>query len=173
MTGGGLLARIPALAVGAMLLIAHPPDAQSDGLAIAFFTIEHDPAAGVLNIVHTFDPAGLAIGLSRFAGQPVRIDASADFEATARNYIEARFGLQTNEGRPIIVKWQGMESRAGALLVRQAATLPKDADGIVVRNVILMDAHPEQLNVMRARIAGLTFKRDFLSGGAAQRLMIR
>lgn len=155
----------------ALLVIPHS-EARADGLEIAFFNIEHDAETGALDIVHRFFLQDIEIALNETTGQAINLDDLAALDSVVRRYIEARFSLTTPDGLAMKARWDGVERRAGTLLIRQRATLPDSAKGLVVHNAALHETHPKHVNIMHATVGGKTLKRDFLAGGIPQKLVI-
>ena len=159
------------LLVGFALILVNPISAVlADGFEVAFFTLEHNKTAGVLDIVHRLYQSDVEIALSELEGHTVVLDLSPSSEALIQNYIDQRFSLSTADGEAIATLWQGIELDAGTLFVRQHAALPPNFESLVIRNGILIDTHDKQVNMMHANVWDQYFRRDFMAGGAVQRL---
>lgn len=158
------------LGVFAIALFCQIPSVLADGFEVAFFTLEHNRANGVLEIVHRLYQADVEIALSELEGHEVVIEGTPSNEVLIQSYIDARFSLSTPAGETLNTHWQGMELNAGTLFVRQHVTLPQNFESLVIRNAILIDTHDKQVNMMHANIWDQYFRRDFMAGGVVQRL---
>jgi hypothetical protein len=147
-------------------------DVHADGLEIAFFNIEHDEETNALHIVHRFFQQDIEIALSGVAGKSILLVDNIATKQAVQPYIEERFSLSALDGTPLEPRWVNVEQRDGTLLIRQQSHLPASASGLVVRNVALLETHPKHVNIMHATLGGETFRRDFMTGGVTQKLII-
>lgn len=158
------------LAVFAITLLYPTAMVRADGFEVAFFTLEHDSEASVLDIVHRLYQSDVEIAFSKLQGHDLVIDNSPKSEALIQNYIDERFSLSTADGTAISTRWQGIELDGGTLFVRQQADFHSSFENLVIRNDILIDTHEKQVNMMHANVWDQYFRRDFMAGGAVQRL---
>ncbi len=161
------------LVVFALTLVNPISTVLADGFEVAFFTLEHNKTAGVLDIVHRLYQTDVEIALSELEGYTVVLDLSPSSEALMQKYIDERFSLSTADGDAIATLWQGIELDAGTLFVRQKADFSSSFESLVIRNGILIDTHDKQVNMMHANVWDQYFRRDFMAGGAVQRLELK
>jgi hypothetical protein len=83
-------------------------------------------------------------------------------------YLQARFAVADREGRPILLRWEAAEQSGGVLLLRLQGSVPGGLAGARVKNTVLCDQFPDQINIVRASYGGRTATLLFTSGDGAK-----
>jgi hypothetical protein len=87
-----------------------------------------------------------------------------EYEKLIQNYVEAHFQLidnQNNKKHIIKLNWIGLEIAKGNVYIYQEANFENFLSGIVVKNDLLVDTYPKQVNTVNYKdgtiIGSLTF----------------
>jgi hypothetical protein len=88
----------------------------------------------------------------------------AEYEKFIQNYIEAHFKIidvQGDTSREIKLNWIGLEVAKGNVYIYQEANFENFLSGLVVKNDLLVDTYPKQVNTVNYKdgsiIGSLTF----------------
>lgn len=125
-------------------------------------TIEYNPRTGNTEIVHRLHSHDAELGVGAVIDRPDLSVLSLEDRALIALYVEEQFRLESEEGplRPGLV---GAEIAADYLLIYQELPGPLP-DVIRVRDDILRDVFPEQINQVNIDIGGtvhsLVFAND-------------
>ncbi|MFT5295890.1 MAG: hypothetical protein ACI9YH_001906 [Colwellia sp.] len=88
----------------------------------------------------------------------------SEYETLIQSYVEAHFQLidiQENKKHVIKLNWVGLEIAKGNVYIYQEANFENFLSGIVVKNDLLVDTYPKQVNTVNYKdgkiIGSLTF----------------
>jgi len=85
-------------------------------------------------------------------------------------YIRSRFELRDPENRPIALRWEEIARSGDVFQIRLRAELPRGLAGIRVRDLLLCEHFPDQVNIVRATYGGRTSSLLFTAGDPAKAL---
>jgi len=94
--------------------------------------------------------------------------AMAD-SALAR-YVRRTFSLSDRGGRPLALRWNGVERAGDALVIRLRLAAPDGLGGAWVGHLLLHDRFDDQVNVVRVSHGGRTATLLFVPGDGPKRL---
>lgn len=97
-----------------------------------------------IEIVHHFTTHDLENYLSDTSNQRIQADRS-NYELLIKHYFAKAFQLAKLD-QPITLEWVGMENGVNETVVYQVISGLHTLDGISIRNEVLMDYFPRQLN---------------------------
>jgi hypothetical protein len=100
---------------------------------------------------------------------PLSLGAVAGDSAVAR-YLRGTFQLADRRGRPVALRWEGLERTGDVTRLQLAATVPGGLTGARVAVLMLCERFPDQVNIVRASYAGQATTILFLTGEVAKRL---
>jgi hypothetical protein len=78
-----------------------------------------------------------------------------EYEKLIQNYVEAHFQLidhQENEKHIIKLNWIGLETAKGNVYIYQETNFENFLSGIVVKNDLLVDTYPKQVNTVNYKV---------------------
>ena len=109
----------------------------------------------------------------RSALPPPRDSSTAD-SALAR-YLRGTFALTDRTGRPVPMRWLGMELAGDVVVVRLKADVPAELAGAGlagarITSLMLCERFPDQVNIVRASYGGHATTLLFLKGEGSKRL---
>jgi hypothetical protein len=110
--------------------------------------------------------------LRRESGREIEIDRTPGAEALASAYIRERFVFRLPSGEEIVLRWVGMEAKADQLRAYLEAAKCPDPEGMSIRNDLLFDFLPDQINLftLRRDRKGKSFDHTFSRGAEPARV---
>ncbi|TWX55265.1 DUF6702 family protein [Colwellia hornerae] len=124
-----------------------------------------NPRTNSIEIIHQFT----AHDIDNAIAEQQQIHFSAEhpqYEKFIQNYVEAHFQLidvQENKKQPIKLNWIGLEVAKGNVYIYQEANFENFLSGLVVKNDLLIDTYPKQVNTVNYKdkkiIGSLTFSK--------------
>lgn len=97
-------------------------------------------------------------GIAAGAAAPAQVADSA-----AAFYVRSHFALAGADGRPVALRWCGMERREGVYLICLAGAIGR-MEGAMVHNRMHWELYPDQINIVQASYSGrresLLFVKD-------------
>lgn len=103
-----------------------------------------------LEITLVFSADDMEALLLKQTGKRVEIDRGADKLVFA--YLSRCLELKTARGAAVQLKWVGLEATAQkATVYLEARLAPEDLNGLRIRNDLLLDLLPDQVNMMSVR----------------------
>ena len=112
--------------------------------------ISYNERSGNTEIVHSYPMHGVEAALWFMYGRQMDLSKPAD-EALLRGYIEKNFSINPTGKSALPIKWVGMSQDADTLTIYQELPkfrLPKRAE---IRNSVLMEYFPTQVNNVNVR----------------------
>jgi hypothetical protein len=95
------------------------------------------------------DDFGRAVaGLGPGAPAPASVD-----DAAAAAYVRSHFAVTGPDGRPVVLRWCGMERREGVYLLCVGGALGR-LDGAMIHDRLQWELYPDQVNIVQASYAG-------------------
>lgn len=139
------------------------------GLALRTFAALHPMHTSVAELVSEPGTGVAAVSIRVFAD---------DFKAAlpggslgqAEAYIRSRFELRDADNRPVNLQWGSSAQSGDAIRIRLRAELPRGLRGVQVRDLLLCDRFPDQVNIVRATYDGRTTSLLFTPGDRAKAL---
>ncbi len=85
-------------------------------------------------------------------------------------YLEGKFELTDQVGRPLPLRWIGAERAGDVLLLRLAVWVPGGLSGVRITSAVLCERFADQVNIVRASYGGHTSTLLFTRGDTAKPL---
>jgi hypothetical protein len=98
------------------------------------------------------------------------VPGAADADSSLATYVLRRFVVAGRDGRPVPLRWMGMERVGDVVRLQLEGDAKGGLAGAAINHRLLLDRFPDQVNVVRATYDGRTATLIFLSGDAAKRL---
>lgn len=99
--------------------------------------------------------------LTRRANARVSLDRTPDVDKQILAYVNDSFELKNKNGQQKRLTWVGKEVKVDAVWLYVEAPMPEGLDGAQLRNRLLFEMFPEQVNIVdikdRKRKANLVF----------------
>jgi hypothetical protein len=96
--------------------------------------------------------------------------AKANSDSSLATYALRRFVVAGRDGRPVPLRWMGMERVGDVVRLQLEGDAKGGLAGAAINHRLLLDRFPDQVNVVRATYDGRTATLIFLPGDAAKRL---
>ncbi|OYQ31700.1 hypothetical protein CHU95_21430 [Niveispirillum lacus] len=149
---------------GAGLLMGFARTANAHRAKAALTLVTWNKAAGLLEIDHALHAHDAEVALSRTGGVGAPDLSRLEDQARLALYVEARFALTLPDGLTLPLKILGAELLGDNIHVYQEVPLTALPARLLVRNMILRDIFPTQINQVNVdtgrgpdRIRTLTF----------------
>jgi len=127
--------------------------AQAHNYHMGLTDISFNARTGSTEIVHTYTAHDVEALLMNLYQRNFDLGTEED-QAVFRRYIEKQFSI-TAGGKRLPVQWVGMEARSDSIIVYQEIEKTLLPRGAVLRNAVLSDFLPTQVNTVNA--GGETF----------------
>jgi uncharacterized protein DUF6702 len=88
----------------------------------------------------------------------------------AEPYIRSRFELRDSANRPIALRWEEIARAGDVFQIRLRGDLSQGLAGIRVRDLLLCEHFPDQVNIVRATYGRRTSSLLFTAGDQAKAL---
>lgn len=149
---------------GAGLLLGVVPLARAHRAKAALTLVRFNRAKGLMEVEHTLHAHDAEMALNQIAKLPTPDLSQLEDRARLSLYVEARFALTPPGGPALALKLLGAELDGEEVRVYQEMAMTAPPDKLSVRNMILRDVFPVQINQVNfdlygdpARIRTLTF----------------
>ena len=130
------------------------------GLALPF-AIAHPLHTSVTELTVAEGGQNVAVAIRVFADDFAAEVSAGD--SAAAGYVRERLLLTDRRGHRLALRWEGLESRGDALVLRLSALAPGGLAGGRAQNTILCNRFDDQVNLVRvisgSRVATLLFTR--------------
>ena len=107
--------------------------------------------------------------VAAFAGKRAPVDSSARPDEVAR-YVRAHFALVDSDGVPLPIETCGVRRANDLYWLCFTVTLPAGLRGVKVRNLMLTELHPDQVNIVQLEDGSARRSYLFTKGSAASAL---
>lgn len=160
-----LIGRRRVLALAGMgMVMGVAPTARAHRAKAALTLVRLNRAGGVLEVEHTLHAHDAEMALNQIVKMPTPDLSQLEDRARLALYVEARFALTLPDGPSLALKLLGAELDGEEVRVYQEIALATPPDRLSVRNMILRDVFPVQINQVNfdlygdpARMRSLTF----------------
>ena len=156
-----------ALCAAALLSLSMAADAHRFHMGIT--EVAFNPRTKSTEIVHTYMAHDVEALLMNLYGRQFDLGDPEDQEVL-RKYIEQQFVIKGADNKPLKLRWVGMTADAQSVVVFQEAEQTQVSQAAVIRQGVLIDFLPDQVNTVNLNEAGtvrsLTFMRQALEQAA-------
>lgn len=125
---------------------------------------EYNSETKSLEVSTRIFPDDLELALTKRSGKVVTLDGTKDVAALALGYLQETFELKDAAGHIQKLSWVGMDAKVDVVWVYFEIKLPAAPERMLLRDRLLCELFPEQVNVVQLingeRKNELIFKRD-------------
>ena len=161
--------RFKMLCAAVLLLVSAAADAHRFHMGIT--EVAFNPRTGSTEIVHTYMAHDIEALLMSLYGRQFDLGDPED-QAVLRKYIEAQFWLKGRDNARLPLRWVGMTADARSVVIYQELENAPLAKTAAVRQGVLVDFLPDQVNTVNFNNSGtiqsLTFTQAALEQPAPQ-----
>lgn len=137
------------IAILAVLLL--PPGASGHGVHAAITMAEYAGQSKSLEVTIVASADDLETVVRRDSGRQVELDRDKDAAKLIFEYIRKSLEFRSAKDLKLDLKWVGMEVSLTRLTAYVEVPLPDGPEGLRVRNVLLFDLLPDQVNIMSVK----------------------
>ena len=152
-------------ALCAALLIAMSAGAHAHRFHTSITDVSYNARTKSTEVVHTYMAHDIEALLTNLYQRQFDLSDPEDQEVL-RKYIEQRFAIKGPDNQPLKLRWVGMTIDAQSVVVFQEAEQTQLSQAAVIRQGVLIDFLPDQVNTVNLNQAGtvrsLTFMRQAL-----------
>ena len=152
-------------ALCAALLIAMSAAAHAHRFHTSITDISYNARTKSTEVVHTYMAHDIEALLTNLYQRQFDLSDPEDQEVL-RKYIEQQFVIKGADNKPLKLRWVGMTADAQSVVVFQEAEQTQLSQAAVIRQGVLIDFLPDQVNTVNLNQAGtvrsLTFMRQAL-----------
>ncbi|MBL8645559.1 MAG: hypothetical protein JNK21_16625 [Rhodospirillaceae bacterium] len=141
---------------------------MAHGFHASFSVLEFNPRTQSLEIIHRIFIQDLELALSEKSKTPVTLNEDAATERTVRDYLAQRFVIATGDGAKLSPEWVGMKMQVDTLFVYMELKDAGALNTLTVKDGILTESHPGQVNTVNVTLKGRTQTLIFSSTDDAQ-----
>ncbi|MBJ7416515.1 MAG: hypothetical protein JHC88_13875 [Niveispirillum sp.] len=145
--------RVLALA-GLGMVMGAVPMARAHRAKAALTLVRLNRTSGVLEVEHTLHAHDAEMALNQIVKMPTPDLSQLEDRARLALYVEARFGLTVPGGPSLALKLLGAELDGEEVRVYQEMPMTAPPDRLSVRNMILRDVFPVQINQVNFDLYG-------------------
>jgi len=160
-----LLMSVAALGLGA----AFAPAARAHNYHMGLTDISFNPNTGNTEIVHTYTAHDIDALLAHVHQRQFDLGLKQD-QAVFQRYLDRRFVLRGANGKPLVLKWVGMQADARNVTVYQEIEKTPLPRGALLFNGMLSDFLPTQINMVNIGNGSAVSTLTFTAKNAEQRL---
>jgi len=132
----------------AAALFAFSAAAQAHNYHVGLTDISFNPRTGSTEIVHTYTGHDIDALLMNLYQRSFDLGLEQD-QAVLRKYIEKQFSISLG-GRKLPIQWLGMEAKADSIVIYQEIEKTPMPHGALLRDAVLSDFLPTQVNTVNA-----------------------
>ena len=129
-----------------LLTLTLPTVVEAHAIHTTLTVLTTAPASLTLNIRAFADDFSASV--AKFAGRRAPADSSAP-EPDVLRYVRAQFAIRDAQGRVVALESCGVRRAAELYWLCFRAALPSGSMGVVVRNQMLTEFHPDQVNIVQ------------------------
>ncbi len=149
------------------LLVSTATPALAHGFHASFSVLEFNPRTSSLEIIHRIFIQDLELALTDQTKTPFTLNESAEHQAKVRDYLAAAFQI-TADGKVLKPDWVGFELKVDTMFVYQELKNASGLKNLSVKDNILTDSHPGQVNTVNITKDGRTQTLIFTTADDAQ-----
>jgi hypothetical protein len=127
-------------------LISIGAAAQAHNYHMGLTDISFNPRTGSTEIVHTYTAHDVEALLMNLYQRNFDLGTEED-QSVFRRYIEKQFSI-TADGKRLPIQWVGMEAKADSIVVYQEIEKTALPHGATLRDAVLSDFLPTQVNTV-------------------------
>lgn len=139
-------------------------EAAAHRINAAQSTLEHNPRTERLEVVHRVFLHDLEHAMATRFGRTLSLEPGSEDIEAALAWLAGQFGVSDRTGAPVIMQVAGAQIDGDQLVFYLESEGPARLDGLTIRNMLLMDVFPEQVNRLNIKGPGgvrtLVFMRD-------------
>jgi len=143
-----------ALFCACLLLCAFSYPTSAHKFYVSITQIEYNQKEGSAEIIIRIFADDLEVALSRRAGRSVKIGHTEDFDKLALAYLRDTFELRNFKRQPAKFNWVGKEVQTDMVWLYIEARMPEGLGKAQLRNRILFEMFPEQVNIVNTKYNG-------------------
>lgn len=137
----------------AAVLLAAGAAAHAHNYHLGMADIGFNPNTGNTEVVHTYTAHDVEALLANLYQRNFDLGMEED-QAALRRYIEQRFVLQRADGARLPLQWVGVQADAKNIIIYQELEQTALPPGALLRNEVLIDFLPSQVNTVNVGGAG-------------------
>jgi hypothetical protein len=134
--------------------------AQAHNFHAAITDVSYNPRTGSTEVVHTYMAHDVEAPLANMYQRQFDLSAPEDQEVL-RKYVEQQFALQDRDHRKLPLRWVGMTADAQSVVVYQEAEQTPLAKTASIRDEVMTDFLPDQVNTVNINEAGAVHTLTF------------
>lgn len=131
---------VAAVAVG---LFAH-------GVHASLTSIDYNSESKSLEITMVMTADDVEAAIRKVAGKAVEVD-TPEGEKLVYAYVAEKLQIRNRAGAPLKLKWVGQEVRTAKLTAYLEAPLPEGPAGLKIRDDLLFELLPDQVNMLAVK----------------------
>jgi hypothetical protein len=143
---------------------AAPPVSAAHKFYTSLARVEYNAGEKSVEITLRVFADDLELALTRRAGGRVRLDRTKDAGRLVLAYLRDTFEIRNRDGETKVLKWVGMELRAGLAWLYVEAEMPEGLSGARLRDHVLFELFAEQVNTVSVRYPGARGDLVFVRG---------
>lgn len=125
--------------------------AWAHGVHASLTSVDYKTQTKGLEITIVMTADDLETLLRRDTGKQIELDRTPGAETLVFEYLKKTLALRTRGGEPVLLEWVGMEVRTAKLTVFVEAKAPEGPVGMRVKNDLLFDLLPDQVNMLSVK----------------------
>ena len=125
--------------------------AWAHGVHASLTSIDFNSQTNALEITIVMTADDLEMLLRRETGRQIELDRTPGAEKLVYEYVKKSLALRTRGGEAVALDWVGMEVRTAKLTVFMEAKALKSPAGMTIRNELLFDMLPDQVNMLAVK----------------------
>jgi len=136
----------------ALLLLAGAAGLLAHGFHCSLATVDYVTKSHSLQAILVVNAGDLETLLRQQTGRQIELDRTADANALVAAYVRKSVHVR-GKGRELPLQWVGMELRTNMAYLYVETEAPS-LDGLEIRNELLQDMLPDQVNMLTLRRDG-------------------
>ena len=125
--------------------------AWAHGVHASLTSVDYNSQTKSLEITIVMTADDIETLLRRETGKQIELDRTAGAEKLVYEYLRKTLSLQSRTGDSLPLEWVGMEVRTAKLTVFVEAKAPAGPAGLKVRNELLFEMLPDQVNMLSVK----------------------
>ena len=126
--------------------------AWAHGVHASLTSLDYNTESKGLEITIVMTADDIETLLRRDTGKQIELDRTVGAEKLVYEYVKKCLILRAADGEQVTLEWVGMEVRTAKLTVFvEAKALPEGPSGMRVRNDLLFETLPDQVNMLAVK----------------------
>lgn len=139
---------------------AHTSAARAHKFYASLAQLDYNEETKSLEVALRIFADDLELALTKRQGHAVYLDKTPNVAKAIRAYLQDRFEVRGRDGKVKELKWVGMEAQVDSAWLYFEIPVAEGLDGAQLRNRILLEQYPEQVNTTILKTGGK--QRDFI-----------